>query len=188
MSLEREIEESFPQLQTLEDESLRNQVVAVWATAIEQSKYDTLAEIEWFAEVSDEAPDKLLTTHVNDVADVALGICDTLSKRHDLPIDRDAVCAGALLHDVSKLAEESDDDIKRMVPHPHYVIHQLADAGVSPHVQHIALAHTERTNVPPMTQEAHIVHHADYLAAQAIYRAATGKLPAEETLVPSKDA
>lgn len=185
MERKREIVDSYPQLESIEDETLRSQVIDVWVDAIEESKYNTLGEIEW---MPGQAPGELLVTHVNDVTDVALALFEQLTSRNEVSVDRDAICAGALLHDVSKLPEQSNDALNELLPHPHYVVHQLATAGIDEHVMHIALSHTERTNVPPMTHEAHIVHHADYLAAQTMYRSANGSLPAESVLVPSTDS
>lgn len=185
MSLSRDVHRSFPQLESIDDDTLREQVVSVWVDAIEDSQYETLEDITWMPEA---APGTTLVTHVNTVTDVALGLCETLTKRNDVSIDTDVVSAGALLHDVSKLAEASDETVGNLIPHPHYAVHLLGASGIDEHVMHVALAHTERTNVPPKTPEAHIVHHADYLAAQIMILDASGSLPERSVLVPSTES
>ena len=55
------------------------------------------------------------------------------------------------------------------LPHPHYSVHLLAEAGLSLEIQNIALSHTELSNVEPKTLEGKIVELADLLVTHATF-------------------
>jgi len=83
------------------------------------------------------------------------------------------------LHDVSKAYEIDGEDtaeLQEWLPHPHYSIHLLAEAGVSHHLQHIVFTHSEISGIEPRSIEARIVRVADEIACDGIFWAKTGGL------------
>ncbi|MFB6172822.1 MAG: HD domain-containing protein [Haloarculaceae archaeon] len=178
---------AFPELDRIEDVDLRAGVERAWTTAMADAGVDDLAAVPWFppAQRDLDLPDERLVPHVRDVTAGALALADALADRR-WTVDRDVVLAGALVHDVSKLyeferphaseREAADSAIDGAVPtriyellgHPHYGLHVVAAAGLPVEIQHVVLAHTDRTAVEPRTLEAEIVRRADEVAAAAI--------------------
>lgn len=169
----QEVEEALPELDEISDEELREKVVEVWAKGLYESDYESIDQEAWgggYDEISDETQ----LFHVREVTQCAIALTDTLKETRDLDVDRDTVVAGALLHDISKFHETSPDaeewtELGQMLDHPHYAVHMLAEAGLSTHLQHIALVHTHRSKPQPKTMEAELVVLADLAAADAIF-------------------
>lgn len=167
------IESALPELDEISDDELREMVVDVWATGLVESDYDSLNQLK-FGSGFDNLGEESQVHHVREVTRCALALADTLRETRDIDIDRDAVAAGGLLHDVSKFHEKSPDregwtELAEMLPHPHYAVHMLADAGLSHHLQHIVLAHTDRSNPQPKTIEAQLVLLGDLASGDAIF-------------------
>lgn len=167
------VRETFPELDALADDDLRAGVVEAWTTAMTESGVDDLERVPWLPPVQRELgiDDARLVPHVRDVTACAVELAETLVERRGTAIDLDTVVAGALVHDVSKLAEYQDMDetaIGDLLGHPHYGVHVVSRVGLPTEIAHIVLSHTSRTTVEPATIEAAIVRHADEVAADAI--------------------
>lgn len=176
MADETAIRDALLGLDELADEDLRDRIVQVWETALDKGDYGTLEEIEWIPELEGIADGADQLSHQSDVTAIAIALVDVVTEqRPELDIDRDTVIAGALLHDVSKLVERSDEFVSSRasgsssyLPHPHYGVHLLAEAGMPLHLQHIVLSHSPLSNVEPQTIEADIVTLADEIAASIL--------------------
>jgi len=88
-----------------------------------------------------------------------------------LPIDLDAVIAGAILADVGKLLEYEKVNGKtqpsrrgEMLRHPFTGVALAIECGVPDAVCHIIAAHAAEGELVRRTTEAYIVHHADFMA------------------------
>ena len=162
----------------IESDTLRDTVVDVWARALVRSEYETVDQVEFLR--GHESVDESLVTHTREVTRCALSLTDTLLESRDVNIDRDAVVAGALLHDISKFHETSPDSVQtplgEMIPHPHFAIHLLEESGLSYHIQHIVLSHTHKSGVNPTTIESRIVMLADIVAADTVFWETDGTL------------
>ena len=170
---EEAVRAAFPEVDAIEDDDLRAGVVDAWTTAIEENGVDDLAAVPWLPPVQRELglDDEYLTDHVRDVTACALGLAETLSERREVELSLDTVVAGALVHDVSKLAEfegTDDTEVYDLLGHPYYGVHAVARAGLPVEIAHIVLSHTSRTAVEPATVEAELVRRADEAAAAAI--------------------
>ena len=173
-----DVEAVFPELGSITDEGLRAAVAEAWTTACADAGIGTREELRtvpWFppAEVKLGIPEgeETLVTHVRDVTACAVGLAETLVERRSADIDIDLVLAGALVHDVSKLAEFDGHDPTRigdLLGHPYWGVHVVASAGLPPEYAHIVLSHTGRTNVEPAFLEAELVRRADEAAASAL--------------------
>lgn len=155
----------------IESQTLRDKVASVWQSAFDQSDYDDLVDVPFSPRLL--AEDVTLISHQNDVTAIAIALVDSMVDLNPgLPVDRDSVIAGALLHDVSKLVERQPEFIAEndasYLPHPYYAIYLLGAAGLSPHLHHIVLAHSHHTPIKPATIEASIVQSADELAASSL--------------------
>lgn len=168
MDYETQVIEAFPELDDVTDEELRAKVVRVWVNALERSQFDALEDIprSW---TDPEGMDARLVPHIRDATKCAVVLTDTLSELHDHDLDRDGIIATALVHDVSKLIEMSEEGFNDLLQHPHYAVHLLAEAGFPPEYQHIVLAHSTNTSVEPQTFEARVVEIGDRLATDSLW-------------------
>lgn len=180
---EQSVRALFPELDAIEDDDLRSGVVEAWVTAMEDNSVDDLAAVPWLPPTQRELgiEDETLVDHVRDVAAGSISLAEQLLDRRGdkLDVDLDLVVAGALVHDVSKLAEFDGMDetpVGDLLGHPHYGVHVVARAGLPVELAHVVLSHTGRTTVEPATIEAEIVRRADELAAAAIRWRATDDL------------
>ncbi len=174
MTYEHAVRSAFPELEEIEDEILRRQVVNVWVQALEETDYDEIESIPWWPplEVNLDGESVSSVEHVRAVTGLAIDIADGISSNVGTRVDRDIVVAGALLHDCSKLYEldgEKLGELNEWLPHPHYGVHVLAAADCSVHLQHIALTHSPNSAVEPRTIEARIVQIADELSVEALF-------------------
>ncbi|MEF8888251.1 MAG: HD domain-containing protein [Haloarculaceae archaeon] len=178
---EEAVRAAFPELEAVQDEQLRTGVVRAWATAIEENDVDDLTAVPWLPPTQRDLglEEARLVDHVRDVTECALALAETLTERRDLPLSLDTVVAGALVHDVSKLAEFDGMDatpVYDLLGHPYYGVHVVARAGLPVELAHIVLSHTPRTTVEPATLEAELVRRADEAAAAAIRSGAVDDL------------
>jgi putative nucleotidyltransferase with HDIG domain len=170
-----DIEYVYPEIGTIEDDSLRTGVATAWTTAAGVNGLDiaALPEVPWLPPVQRDlgiaADDALLVDHVRDVAACAVGLAESLLSRHDdLDVDLDTVIAGALIHDVSKLYEfdgMEPTEVGDLLGHPYYGVAVVSRANLPVEVAHVVLAHSSRTTVEPATLAAEIVRRADEAAA-----------------------
>ncbi len=166
---------AFPEIDAIEDDDLRSGVVEAWVTAIAENGIDELTTVPWLPPTQRKLAlnDESLVSHVRDVTACAVALTETLLERREgtLSVDLDTVVAGALVHDVSKLAEFDEMDetaVYTLLGHPYYGVHVVARVGLPVELSHIVLSHTSRTTVEPATIEADIVRRADEIAAAAI--------------------
>jgi HD superfamily phosphodiesterase len=170
---EETVRAAFPELEAVEDGDLRAGVVRAWATAMAENGVDDLAAVPWLPPTQRELglEEARLVDHVRDVTECALALAETLADRRALALSLDTVVAGALVHDVSKLAEFDGMEptpVYDLLGHPYYGVHVVARAGLPVELAHIVLSHTPRTTVEPATLEAELVRRADEAAAAAI--------------------
>lgn len=172
------IETAFPELRSITDGELRGGVARAWTTACADAGIrtpDELCAAPWFPPAERKLDiaegEETLVSHVRDVAACAVALAGTLEDRRDVEVDRDLLLAGALVHDVSKLAEFDGHDetpVGDLLGHPYWGVHVVASAGLPVELAHVVLAHTRRTNVEPASLEAELVSRADKVAANAI--------------------
>ena len=175
------VRDAFPELDEIERDPLRAGVIDAWAGAMEEADIESLESVPWLPPTQRNLglDDEYLVPHVRDVCACAVAIADRLITRRGAEIDLDTVIAGALVHDVSKLAEfdgMESTPVYELLGHPYYGVHVVARAGLPVELAHIVLAHTSRTAVEPATVEAEIVRRADEAAAAALRTAAVDDL------------
>ena len=166
---------AFPEIDRIEDETLREGVRRAWETAMAETGVDDLESVPWLPPEQERLgiPDETLVGHVREVVTGSVALAESLlAARGDrLELSMDLLLAGALVHDVSKLYEYGDSEetaVGRLLGHPHYGVHVAAAAGLPAEVQHVVLAHSPRSAVEPATMEAEIVTRVDRAAAAAI--------------------
>ncbi len=171
----------FPEVERIGDADLQANVVAAWVTAMTDHGVSDLSSVPWFPPVQRDlgVEDEVLVEHIRDVTLLSIELGEFLRERRDVAVAMDTVIAGALIHDVSKLAEfdgMAATSVYDLLGHPYYGIHIVLQAGLPIELAHIVLSHTRRTTVEPATIEAAIVQMADEIAATAIRTRATDDL------------
>jgi putative nucleotidyltransferase with HDIG domain len=161
------VEKVLPEIGDIADDSLRGTVIRIWARAWASSAWQALEEVP----KSPELPARrTLITHTRAVTRIAAHIADVATDLHGVAVDRDATLAIALLHDVSKLHEFERDEsggarfshTGRLYQHGFLGAHWMAEEGLPAALVHGVLAHTPLSTTVPQTQEAVIVHYADF--------------------------
>jgi putative nucleotidyltransferase with HDIG domain len=167
----------FPAVNTIEDNDLRERVLAVWGEAISQGN----AGRGWTAAQLCAVPFTLLAgnngmgfiDHLNSCAAQCLAIAEVLETTYsrEIPICRGVLLSGALLADVGKLFEfELDEsghprqsDAGRLLRHPFTGVAIAQKHGLPAEVLHIIAAHSHEGDRIERSIECIIFHHADFI-------------------------
>jgi putative nucleotidyltransferase with HDIG domain len=163
----------WPELEWIEDESLRERVARTWELALERSPLapEDLERIPFTLLVPD-CPATFMQ-HKRCVVHIARKGAESMAEfmGHALDIDLDTVIAGAILADVGKLLEyeEVDGQVRqsdrgRALRHPFTGVALALECGVPDAVCHIIAAHAGEGDMVKRSTEAIIVHHADFMA------------------------
>jgi putative nucleotidyltransferase with HDIG domain len=173
-SMREAVERLWPEIDWIQNPTLREQVTQTWIKALERSplKPDDLNQIP-FTLLVPNCPitfmeHKRCVVHI--ARDSARAMCDFMGRA--LPIDEDVVIAGAILADVGKLLEyELGPDGKsrqsergEALRHPFTGVALAIECGIPDAVCHIIAAHAAEGDLVKRTTEAFIVHHADFMA------------------------
>ncbi len=167
-----EVLELWPELEWIEDATLREATARTWELALERSPLTPadLNTIPFTLLVPDLKVSfmahKRCVVHV--ARDSALKMNEFFGE--DLPVDLDVTIAGAILADVGKLleydikdGESCKSDTGRYLRHPFTGVALAMEAGVPDEVCHIISAHAGEGDMVKRTAEAYVVHHADFM-------------------------
>jgi len=171
MAVREELLRVLPEIELIEDESLRDKVAKTWEDGLSRGGW-TPKDIERMPFTLAKKSDINFAQHVRSVTKICLAACETFDEVYQgkLALNHDILLAGALLHDVGKLLEmeESGGAFRksaegRLVRHPFSGV-ALADAnGIPPEVQHIIGTHSKEGDPYKRTPEAVVVHLADFM-------------------------
>jgi len=168
------VEKLWPEIQWIENARLREQVTQTWVKALERSplKPEDLNQIP-FTLLVPNCPITFME-HKRCVVHIARRSAEAMHEfmGRYLPIDLDAVLAGAILADVGKLLEyELGPDGKskqsergEALRHPFTGVALALECGVPDAVCHIIASHAAEGDLVKRSTEAYIVHHADFMA------------------------
>lgn len=164
---EEEIRRLLPELGAIGDPSLADAVVEIWAEVWRTSQWEQLSDVPKNPKRLDRRP---LIPHVRSVTQMAIAAGRIIQEQHGIAVDMDLLIAGALLHDVSKLAEyephmESagrSSKTGELIQHGVLAASQILQRGLPLELTHLVLSHTDASKVLPKTIEAVILHYVDY--------------------------
>jgi putative nucleotidyltransferase with HDIG domain len=174
-----QVRSAFPELDDIDDDSLREQVVEAWVLGLERGGWGDIEAIPYAWNIHEVTN----VEHVRGVAQITRDGAATQANFHDADPDRDTVIAAALLHDVGKCYEYvAHVDEELVDPDPTYASEEI------PHsLSGYALAHevgcplaVQRAiphylgEVPSRTLEAELVKSANEISSNAITQAAMG--------------
>ncbi len=163
----------WPELDWIENETLRERVCRTWELALERSPLDpeALERIPFTLLVED--CQATFMQHKRCVVHIARRGAEAMGEfmGHALDIDMDTVIAGAILADVGKVLEyeEVDGEVRqsargKALRHPFTGVAVAMECGVPDAVCHIIAAHAGEGDMVKRSTEAIIVHHADFMA------------------------
>ena len=171
--MRKAVENLWPEIAWIRDDSLRESVLRTWVEAFEHSplRPDDLNRIPFTLLVPD-CPATFME-HKRCVVHIARRSAEAMQQflGRALPIDLDVVIAGAILADVGKLLEyEKVDDRAvqsgrgKFLRHPFTGVHLAMICGVPDRVCHIIATHAAEGDLVRRSTEAFIVHHADFMS------------------------
>jgi putative nucleotidyltransferase with HDIG domain len=194
--LRARVRKELPEVEEIGEPELREKVIEAWATALAGSSFNAISEIEPSGNPGVNTLKRgTQTDHIRGVTRLAMKIADELAAiLPDLEVDRDALIAGALCHDVGKPWEFDPVNRERWqrapraaglpsIRHPAYGAHICLSVGLPEEVAHSAAAHSGEGELLVRSLENTIIHHADY-AFWGIARA--GDLLVPESLARRK--
>jgi 23S rRNA maturation-related 3'-5' exoribonuclease YhaM len=166
--------EDLPEIEWIEDVSIREAAVRAWSIALSKSSFKRIRDIPGEAN-----PGIMILnrggqdTHLRGVTVLALASLEYFIKTFpEVDIDRDIVIAGGLCHDVGKAWECDPENQRRWsadgsrvgrpsLRHPIYGAHVCLLAGLPEAVAHIAGCHSPEGDNVKRSLECIIVHEAD---------------------------
>jgi putative nucleotidyltransferase with HDIG domain len=170
--MRKKLETLLPEIHQIGDPGLRELTARVWVEAMKRGgwKIADLGEMPFTLLIPDAAVS--LIQHTRAVTLTALKIAEVLLKEYGekVPINRDHLLAGAILHDVGKLFEYKREKGKfvksregELMRHPVSGAAFAFQHGLPQEVLHIIAAHSKEGDGARRTVEAVIVNHADFV-------------------------
>ena len=175
-----QVEVAFPELDEIDSDSLREQVIEAWVLALERGGWRDIEDVPYAWNIHEVSN----VEHIRGVTRIALDAARQQRDFHGADPDIDTIVAAALLHDVGKCYEyvdHVDDDIlddpdgtyaSEEVPHSLSGYALAHEVGCPLSVQR-AIPHF-LGEVPKRTLEAELVKSANSMSSNAITDAAMG--------------
>ena len=175
-----QVEVALPELDEIDSDSLREQVIEAWVHALERGGWRDIEDVPYAWNIHEVSN----VEHVRGVTRIALDAARQQRDFHGADPDIDTIVAAALLHDVGKCYEyvdHVDDDIlddpdgtyaSEEVPHSLSGYALAHEVGCPLSVQR-AIPHF-LGEVPKRTLEAELLKSANSASSNAITQAAMG--------------
>lgn len=186
----------FPELAALKNQAWAQAVISIWSEVLERSDWQSVQD----ARFSIGADEISLVGHTRAVLNHALDIADSLKEVHgrEVPLDRDLLIVGCILHDVDKLLALAPDgkggciptDIGHDFQHGFYSAYYAEKAGLPARIVTMIINHTAFSRMMPTTLEGVILYFADMADAEVVkftyghvpsVLKAIGKMPGSRT-------
>lgn len=163
----------WPEVNLINDPSLKEKVIECWKYAVENSELTArdLYEIPFSLLIKD--CNISFINHKRTCVQLAVDIAKRMQKNfgNEVNIDMDILIAGAILIDVGKLFEYTKKDGKlgtskagSLLRHPFSGVAIADRFGLPPEVLHIIAYHSKEGDLGKRSVEAIIVHHADFVS------------------------
>jgi putative nucleotidyltransferase with HDIG domain len=177
---EAQVRDAFPELDDIEDETLREQVVEAWVLALERGGWRDVEDVPYAWNIHEVSN----VEHVRGVTAIAVDAAERQREVHGADPDLDTVRAACLLHDVGKCYEyvvHVDDDLLAD-PDPRYagdtIPHSLSGYALAhevgcPMAVQRAIPHFIG-EIPERTLEAELLKSANSASSNAITQATMG--------------
>ena len=169
--MRNELLKLIPEFNLIGDADLKEKCLKVWEEGMRLGgwKPEDLNRMPYSLLV-DPCPANMVE-HTRGNVLCCLGMMDALQKVYGkrVPLNRDILVAGALLHDVGKLLEMEEKGGKfvksrsgKLLRHPASGACLAARFGLSDEILHIIANHSKEGEGMPRTPEGVLLHHADF--------------------------
>ena len=164
----------WPELNWIENKTLREKTAKTWELALERSVL-TAEDLNRIPFTLLCGPDLKVTfmDHKRAVVHIARDSGNKMNEffKDELPVNMDVLISGAILADVGKLLEyvldENGNSVQgsygKYLRHPFSGVSIAEECGVPADVCHIIATHAGEGNMVKRTTEAYITHHADFM-------------------------
>jgi len=167
-----EILSIYPEINEIQDSSLREKVVATWVDAMEQSDLtmDDLRGMPFTLLVSDV--NVTFVEHVRTVCRMCIAVWNVLDDAYGArnKVDRDTLIAAAMLADVGKVHEITKKDGKfvksergKLLRHPFSGVGLAWAQGLPEEILHVIGTHSKEIAGGQRSPEGIVFHHADFI-------------------------
>lgn len=166
-----ELEQLFPQFGVIADHALRQKAEHAMGLAVQRGGWDRETIEKCPVTLNWEGCTVTWVEHVRDVTDVCIQVFDQQKKyfqQNQVPVNRDVVVAGALLHDIGKLTEFSYTDGQIChSEHADLLRHPLSgaviahEAGLPAELIHLIAVHSFEGEKSYQTAESNFVRKID---------------------------
>ncbi len=173
--LRSSVVDSLPELQDIQDQSLREKVIEAWVYSLGKSSFRSIEGIRPSGNPDTASLKRgTQTDHIRGVTQLAVALGDSLAAQFpELSIDRDLLIACGLCHDVGKPYEfdplnqarwRSDPGATGFpaIRHTQFGTHVCLTVGLPEEVCHAAGCHSGEGELVQRSLHVTIVHHADY--------------------------
>ena len=163
----------IPHIEQIQDKKLREMVIEVWVKSWEESEWEDVADCPFNLDIQNCS----IIEHTNFVITTATAMASFARDTWHIPIDIDALLAGAILHDVCKVVEHAPQKgalgkisaIGKNLVHGAYGVHLALNAGLPLKVVHMIGTHTPQVSAAPEIIEGVYICYADHAAADTFY-------------------
>lgn len=169
---------AMPEFNLIEDAALREKTIAVWLEALKRGG--------WTVEDLHRMPFTLLLKpcplscieHNRGVVNTCVEVASVFARIYGdkLPLKRDVLIAGAILHDVGKLLEYREADgafsvsaMGKLLRHPVSGAALCYEMGLPDEVVHIVAVHSKEGDHVKRSPEAVVLHHADFTNFETLH-------------------
>lgn len=173
-SIHQEVLDLWPEIDWIEDPDLRLKTAKVWKIALEKSVLTApdLKRIP-FTLLCGPGLKVSFMDHKRAVVHIARESGKKINEffGDELPVNMDVLVSGAILADVGKLLEYVLDkdgsaiqgSYGKYLRHPFSGVSLAESCGIPPEVCHIIATHAGEGDMVKRSNEAYIVHHADFM-------------------------
>jgi len=189
-SLCQSVRKSLPEVEEIQDESLREKVVEAWALALSETEFRSLDDMPCSPRPGmGEVPGLTQAHHLRGTARLALAMARAMEETSGpVGVERDDLIAGGLLHDLGKPYEYSPANRARWdgdprasgrpaIRHPVYGAHLALLVGLPEGIAHIVAGHSAEGENITRSLAATIVHYADHAYWEILRSAGRLKTP-----------
>lgn len=170
---DNELIELLPEINEIEDETIRNGVIEIWKDVAAEMSWQDLREVPKSVGLDSC---RSLIQHVRGVVQIATMICKIEKEFQDRPYDHDFLVAACLLHDVSKAVETEPTSngaigqsslLGQKLQHAVYAAHKIIQVGLPLELANMVICHTHQSSIRGRSWESAALFYADFADTDA---------------------
>jgi putative nucleotidyltransferase with HDIG domain len=167
-----EVRAMLPELEMIHDKELREKTLDVWLDAMKTGGWELSDMTDIPFTLLIENTDLSLLDHTRVVTQTAAAIADTMAGFYGdrMPINRDYLISGGILHDVGKLLEYRREggkivksEMGKDLRHPFSGTALAFKHGIPSMIMHLIAMHAKEGDDGRRNPEAWIIHYADFV-------------------------